>query len=478
MQVRLKRICLSCFIIAVILSCLKIYCDTDHQGENLDNWIGEFRYKEMGHSENGTEIDFSESQQQELTFNMPMVEVYDSGDLSVEIQSQEEYAAWVSQLGNYRSSYKLYMDMNETDVIIYLDELLAFGNFKTLKINDGGIISAKDISAVNMDMLERIEFYRIHSIDEGLISHIPRQTKLWIDMDGHYKGTSPELELLLGTDCQNIMMVQRQDKGVETSVLMNEQNALESKLKEWDILRTVLIEEQRILCGYCMQVSGGYSYTEYEFCGSDTEDITKAYICIKDQEGHGGQYFDVISIPEERLDGVRHVNWSRILLEDMNFDGYTDIIFVGQNDGGPRDCVYYLWKESEKQYEMEATLPTRKLVNIDEARKRLTYTESASAFDDTYYIYEYDGERFKEKKLWVVIGYLEQEQKNSVTWQYYEDGQLIKKLELVSYGNEEVHHIAYEENGESTEELQIDGKVYFPDIGQKYFSEFDFYNAG
>ena len=49
-----KDICLSCFIIIVILICLKIYRDTDHQGENLDDWIGEYVYRENGRCEDGT----------------------------------------------------------------------------------------------------------------------------------------------------------------------------------------------------------------------------------------------------------------------------------------------------------------------------------------------------------------------------------------------------------------------------------------
>ena len=48
-------------------------------------------------------------------------------------------------------------------------------------------------------------------------------------LDGDYEGEPPESELLSSIDCQNIMMVQRQGKGVETSVLMKEQNALETK---------------------------------------------------------------------------------------------------------------------------------------------------------------------------------------------------------------------------------------------------------
>ncbi|MDE5699486.1 MAG: hypothetical protein K2I96_19100 [Lachnospiraceae bacterium] len=413
---------------------------------------------------------------------MPEIIQYDSGDLSIEIQTQEEYITWIGQLEDYRSFNKLYMDMKETDVSVFLDEILAFGNFRTLRINNGGLITAKDINAVNMDMLETVEFNKIHSIDKGLISCIPGQAKLWIDIDGYYEGEPPELELLLGIDCQDIMMVQRQGKGVETSVLMKEQDALEAGLKEWDMLRTIMIEKQKILCGYCRQVNGDYNYTEYEFCDRDTMDISEAYICIKDQKSNGRQYFDVISIPTECMEYVLHVFWSpRIWLEDINFDGYTDIIFVGRDDGGPCDCTYYLWNESEKKYELETALPTRKLVITDEARKRLTYYETNGAgihSEETYYIYEYTGERFREKKLRVVCDYSPEEQRGSWTWYYYEDGELVGKLEWFHDENEDISYVIYEENGERVEEVQINEKVHYYDIGLKYFPEFDFYRMG
>lgn len=50
-----KGICISCFIFAVVLISLKIYSDTEHQEENLDSWIGEYRYTERGDSENGSD---------------------------------------------------------------------------------------------------------------------------------------------------------------------------------------------------------------------------------------------------------------------------------------------------------------------------------------------------------------------------------------------------------------------------------------
>ncbi len=53
-----KGIFLSCFIIVAVLICLNIYWNTDHQKENLDSWIGEYKYTERGDSENDP-VDYS-----------------------------------------------------------------------------------------------------------------------------------------------------------------------------------------------------------------------------------------------------------------------------------------------------------------------------------------------------------------------------------------------------------------------------------
>ncbi len=49
-----KGIYISCFIITAVLICLNIYWNTDHQEENLDSWIGEYRYTEEVNSESST----------------------------------------------------------------------------------------------------------------------------------------------------------------------------------------------------------------------------------------------------------------------------------------------------------------------------------------------------------------------------------------------------------------------------------------
>lgn len=131
--------------------------------------------------------DLSEWPQQEIIPNMPEIIQYCDGGIGVDICSPEEYTALISQLEKYQGGSYLDIRINEKDVTIYLDELLAYNNFQSLRISNGGTISAKDIDAVNMDMLERIELVQIVSIDKGLISHVPDQTELRIDMGEKYR---------------------------------------------------------------------------------------------------------------------------------------------------------------------------------------------------------------------------------------------------------------------------------------------------
>ena len=62
------------------------------------------------------------------------------------------------------------------------------------------------------------------------------------------------------------------------------------------------------------------------------------------------------------------------------------------------ECIGFLWDQSKQQFELEETVPYH-FDRIDAGRKRLAFTSSSSAFDDSYYIYEYINGRFEEKRL-------------------------------------------------------------------------------
>ena len=70
-----------------------------------------------------------------------------------------------------------------------------------------------------------------------------------------------------------------------------------------------------------------------------------------------------------------------------------------------------------------------------------------------------------------------------ITWQYYEEGELLKSLEQNYDEDAKMYYITYEENGIVTEEVMEEADYdtkYGSDkeLGLEYFPEFDFYSAG
>ena len=128
-----------------------------------------------------TQPEYVEHQQQKTTeeseieniLNMPSIETWADGTVQVEIRNQNEYIAWIRQAKNYNTCIRLVMEMMETDVTVYLDEILKYGNFKYLTIKNGGIVSVKDRIALNLDSMEEILYDRICSINGDLIGELP-----------------------------------------------------------------------------------------------------------------------------------------------------------------------------------------------------------------------------------------------------------------------------------------------------------------
>ena len=68
-------------------------------------------------------------------------------------------------------------------------------------------------------------------------------------------------------------------------------------------------------------------------------------------------------------------------------------------------------------------------------------------------------------------------------WQYYEDGELLKRLEETKDEESKLYHITYEENGIVTEKVMEEADYdnqydSYSDLGEEYFPEFDFYWKG
>ena len=170
-----------------------------------------------------------------------------------------------------------------------------------------------------------------------------------------------------------------------------------------------------------------------------------------------------------------------MLLDDINFDGYLDLIFTGWNRHSgdlPRQCIGFLWNEKEQRYEWNDTVP-KHYRGTDDEQKRVIDIYTSSLQDD-YFIYEYHDGIFTEKRLEVIGSMTDY---YLIIWQYYEEGEMLKRLEKTYDEDAKLYYITYEENGIVTEvvmeEADYDSKYgSYSDLGKEYFPEFDFYWAG
>lgn len=408
--------------------------------------------------------------------NMPEIEVSrDSSFLDVTIHNEEEYQAFVDCLENYTECFSITLFLKETDTVIYLDDILAYQNFTFLKIKYGGTISARNMEIINESPVRDIELYHPYAIEENVLSQMPNLENITIRIDCQYNGALPAKELLQNTDCASIV-VRWDDEGKEEVNL--------EEFDEWDEINAMLSKDNCYLKALYVLNEDDYNYISCEFCvrGEEKGNTCEAkecaaFICIKDRESYGEKYFDILEVPVESIDTLAWLDGRRVRLEDVNFDGYRDLIFVGYNDpiGTFNGCIGFLWNEKEQRYEWNATVP-KNCRRIDDERKRITNVYTSSLEDD-YFIYEYHDSVFTEKRLEVMFSTPE------IIWQYYEEGEMLKKLERNYDEETKQYYIKYEENGIVTEEVMeeadYDNKYdSYSDLGMKYFPEFDFYWAG
>lgn len=415
---------------------------------------------------------------EKISRNMPEIEVSQDSFVYVTIHNEAEYRAFVNCLEEYVDCYSLTLFLKETDTVIYLDEILSYHNFKFLRITHGGTISARNMEALNTNPLWDIELNHPYAIEEDMLSRMPNLQDIIIHFNSWYSGVLPAKELLHNTDCSKIVMTWEADRKEELNL---------EGLAEWEAINAMLPENDRYIKALYVQNEDDYNYISYEFCSRGGEigntgktGACKAFICIKDRESYGEKYFDILEVPVENIE-ISWLDGRRVRLDDVNFDGYRDLIFVGDNDlmGGYRSCIGFLWNEKEQRYEWNATVP-KYLGRPDIERKRITYTFSSSAADDDYRIYEYNGSVFTEKRLVVTWS---REVRYRITWQYYEEGELLKRLEQNYDEDAKMYYITYEENGIVTEEVMEEADYdtkYGSDkeLGLEYFPEFDFYSAG
>lgn len=390
--------------------------------------------------------------------------------VSVDIHGEGEYRAFVNSLEKYRDCFELRLDMKETDTVVYLDEILAYHNFSYLSIFSGGVIAVRNMDNLKETPLEVLELNRVHAIEENVVSQLPAWRDVEIRLDSDYTGVFPAKDLAHNTNCANIAMIWEDNKKYEAHL---------EELAEWDEITASMSENDSYLKGLYVWNEGEDNYISYEFCEEETEQACAAFICIKDRESHGGKYFDILDVPVQSVD----VTWSggrRMWRDDLNFDGYSDLVFMGWNmfsGDSPRQCICFLWNEKEQKYEWNATAPKHYGRPYDEQKRIIDiYT---SALQDDYFIYEYHDGIFTEKKLTVIFPM----EGGQVIWQYYEDGELLKRLEETKAEESKLYHITYEENGIVTEKVMEEADYdnqydSYSDLGEEYFPEFDFYWKG
>ncbi|MDE5598254.1 MAG: hypothetical protein K2J04_10525, partial [Lachnospiraceae bacterium] len=305
--------------------------------------------------------------------NMPEIEVsHDFFSMKVTIQNEEEYQAFVDCLEEYTESVSLTLNLKETDTVIYLDDILAYQNFLFLTINNGGTISARNMEILSESPLRDIELRHICAIGRDVLSQMPNLENITILIDSQYNGIFPAKELLQNTDCASIV-VKWDDEGKEEVNL--------EELTEWDEINAMLSEDNCYLKALYVSNEDDYNYISYEFRvrGEEKGNLCEAneceaYICIKDRESYGEKYFDILEVPFGSNDTLSWLDGRRVRLEDINFDGYCDLIFVGHNDpiGTHHGCIGFLWNEKEQRYEWNATVP-KHIGWIDDERKRITF---------------------------------------------------------------------------------------------------------
>ena len=405
--------------------------------------------------------------------NMPEIEVSQGSLVDVTIHNEEEYRAFINCLEEYVNYGVLTLDLEETDTVIYLDEILAYHNFGILSIEHGGTISARNMKELNTNPLRDIELYHPYAIEEDMLSRMPNLQYIMIRLNSWYTGVLPTKELLQNTDCGNITVIWDDNRKGEENL---------EEFAEWDEINAMLSEDDHYLKALYALDNEDYRYISYEFCEEETGDACEAFICIKDKESYGEKYFDILEVPVENIEmSWLDVTGSRMLFEDINFDGYRDLLFLGYPIvmSECSHCIGFLWNEKEQRYEWNASVPNT-FRGIDTERKRITCIFTLSASDDDYRIYEYNGSVFTEKRLVVTWS---REVRYRITWQYYEEGELLKSLEQNYDEDAKMYYITYEENGIVTEEVMEEADYdtkygSYDELGMEYFPEFDFYWAG
>lgn len=342
---------------------------------------------------------------------------------------------------------------------VYLDEIINYYGCISVTIENGGVIMARDMVALENLPLQYLELHNILAVEEGILNHMPCLDTLKIILDEQYIGVIPLVDILENTKCANIIMLWN---GEGEQGLLRGGDFCDRFYEEWEYVEAMISETGSSLQGIYRLNEENTSYTSFEFY-KQSSDIHPCGAFISRRSGENN--FDVLLIPEERLPDVYKGGRQRIYAgQDVNFDGYEDIIFVGKNSGIELyfGCITFLWDEQNQRYAISETAP-QNFTRYNSEMEWLGFYYSKGSNESTYYIYEYAEDEFIEKRL--ELKFLEDE----IVWYCFENNKLVKTLKLY-YDNGNSDYAVYIEGDAIVEE---DLKEDYWSMGQKYFPEFD-----
>ena len=402
-----------------------------------------------------------------------VIEILNQDTVEAKVDGQEAYEKFIGQLSEYKKYTVLYLDLLGKDTIIYLDEILSHANFTSLSISNGGIISIKELESFSDNLLENLEFHHIIQVKDFEIKRCTALKSITVWLDGHFEITEGITQIINNVSCENIIVLWDDENQFWNLDFLEEYDACLKDIYGWGSFMKDIGKERYFEALYKLN-NQHFSYASCEFYNRELKLEPHIAISVGNEENN---YFDILEIPPEMLSEISRLDGQRIRLEDINFDGYKDIIFLGYNDGLEvyHECIGFLWNQSEGRFVLNKTVPVY-FDYIDNEKKRLVYTSSSSAFDDTYCIYEYINGAFEEKKLYVTFR-LNESDLEEIIWEYYENGVLVKKLILNDSEDGEGHYVFYDRNGSTVKGILSKGKMY-SELGKEYFPEFDFYNHG
>lgn len=403
-------------------------------------------------------------------------DIPDDEILRIAIHNKEEYEEFISSLEEYATYSRLQLYLGETDTTIYLDEILAYQNFQQLYVEKGGIISFKNTQSLTYP-IRRLELSHVYAIEEDVLSHImsgvsQAPQKIVIELDNRNLDKLPIEKLLGYDDCGDIALIWDDDtwgKG-----LLDVQEGMEN-LREWDYLQSVQEATDGCLKGIYRQNDENFSYTCYEFYNHYEEhwgDIFEAFICVKDTESKGEEYFDIIDVPADKLQDytVRRGTRHRLTVNnDLNFDGHKDLVLDSDSyDNSPYSgFITFLWDEGDQRFILNESAPNY-IDYIDPERKRLVRNRGNNAKVDDYYIYEYSDNVFTTKHLLVSK---EDKEGKQISEKYFENGKCTALLEFVE-DKDGSSYFYYKEIGGTREEALAESDLTLYEVNKIYFPGF------